>query len=480
MPPTEPAPQTDEDEHVPRRAWLALALTNIIIFFVVIDISAVNVAFPNIRDEFGATDSELSWIIGAYNIALGAFLMVFGRLADSVGRRKTYLPGVAVFGLGSLLCALAPGAGWLIGARIVQAIGGSIVTAAGFAVFLPEFPPNRRATAIGLAGMTGALGGVTGPVVGSLLIDVWSWRGIFWLNAPLCVLVIVLGPRYLSESRDPDATGRIDGIGVVVGTAAVALVMYAIVQSESWGIADPRIIALAALGVVLAAELLRRSRVHPEPLLNLDLFGYRSFRSANIGVVFYGLAFTAGFLVNSILLQDVWELPVREVGLALAPAPLLSAIVSPITGRWADRIGHRWLLGAGCASLGVAFLSFVVLLDATPQVWTGFVPLSLFSGLGVGLTVATWSSAGVADLPDAVFGVASATYNTLRQAATGLGVSVVITVIAAAGAETSIVGIERAYLFVSVCYFLAAISVMVTFPAGSARDRAAISGDSRA
>lgn len=476
-------PTTDraiDDDRVPRRAWLALGLTNIIIFFVVIDISAVNVAFPNIRDEFGATDSELSWIIGAYNIALGAFLMVFGRLADSIGRRKVYLPGVAVFGLGSVLCALAPGVGWLIAARIVQAVGGSIVTAAGFAVFLPEFPANRRATAIGLAGMTGGLGGLTGPVIGSVLIDLWSWRGIFWLNAPLCVLVVVLGPRFLTESRDPDATGRIDVVGVAVGTSAVALVMYAIVQSESWGLADPRIAAFIVLGFALAAELLRRSRTHPEPLLNLELFRYRSFRSANIGVIFYGLAFISGFLVNSIFLQDVWDLPVREVGLALAPSPLISAIVSPITGRWADRIGHRWLLGGGCLALGTAFLSYVLLLDSTPRVWTGFVPLSLLAGLGVGLTVATWSSAGVSDIPQATFGVASATYNTVRQAANGLGVSIVITVIAAAGAETSMIGIERAYLFVSVSYFLAAISVMLTFPAGSARDRAAISGDSRA
>ena len=129
MPPTD----AELDIAVPRRAWLALALTNVIIFFVVIDISAVNVAFPIIRDEFGANDSQLSWIIGAYNIALGAFLMVFGRLADSVGRRRVYLPGVAVFGLGSVLCAIAPGVGWLIGARLVQALGGSIVTAAGFA-----------------------------------------------------------------------------------------------------------------------------------------------------------------------------------------------------------------------------------------------------------------------------------------------------------------------------------------------------------
>ena len=479
MRPTD-ATKTLDDDLVPRRAWLALGLTNIVIFFVVIDISAVNVAFPNIRNEFGATDSELSWIIGAYNIALGAFLMVFGRLADSIGRRRTYLPGVALFGLGSVLCALTPGVGWLIAARVVQATGGSMVTAAGFAVFLPEFPPNKRATAIGIAGATGALGGVAGPLVGSILIDLWSWRGIFWLNAPLCLLVVVTGPRYLSESRDPNATGRIDAVGVVAGTAAVGLVMFAIVQSESWGIGDPRIGTLAVVGVLLAVLLVRRSRTHPEPLINLDLFRFASFRSANIGVVFYGLGFTSGFLVNSLFLQDVWDLPIRQVGMAIAPAPLLSAFSAPITGRLADRYGHRWLLTGGCVSLGLAFVLYVVLLGEEPNVWTGFVPISMLSGLGVGMTVSTWSSAGVSDIPQATFGVASATYNTLRQASSGLGVSIAVTVIAAASFETSLLGVERAYLFVSASYFLAAISVMLTFPAGSARDRAMTSGDSRA
>ncbi len=468
------------DEGIPRRAWLALSVSTTVVFLVVIDISAVNVAFPSIREDFEVSDSELSWIIGAYNIVVGSLLMLSGRLADSIGRRKVYLPGVAIFGIGSMLCALSPSAGFLIGARVVQAVGGSITLAAGFAVMLPEFPPNRRSTAIGVAGATGGLGAVVGPVVGSVLIDLFSWRGIFWLNVPLCLLVLVFGPRLLGESRDPDATGRIDLIGVLVGTAAVALLMFAIVQSESWGVGDWRVLVLFGIGLVLVPTLVQRSRHHPEPLINLELFKYRSFTSANIGVFLYGLGFTAGFLVNSLLLQDVWDMEIRDVGLALAPSPLLSAVVSPITGRWADRIGHRWILAGGCASCGVGFLLYVLLLDEQKAVWTTFVPLSLFVGLGVGLTIATWSSAGIADIPQAKFGVAGATYNTLRQAAFGLGVSVAITLIAAGGEDTTIGGIRDAYGWVAAMYFLAALSVIVTFPAGSARDRAEVARERQA
>lgn len=461
-----------QEEAITRRAWLALLVSTLVVFLVVIDISAVNVAFPSIRDDFEVSDSALSWVIGAYNIVVGSLLMLSGRLSDSLGRRKVYLPGVAIFGLGSMLCAISPSVGWLIAARVLQAVGGSITMAAGFAVMLPEFPPNRRSTAIGVAGATGALGAVVGPVVGSLLIDLFSWRAIFWVNVPLCALVLVIGPRLLRESRDPDATGRIDLVGVLAGTAAVAFVMVGIVQSESWGVGDWRVLALIIVGIALLPLLIQRSRVHPEPLISLELFGYQSFRSANIGVFLYGLAFTAGFLANSLLLQDVWDMEIRDVGLALAPGPLLASVVSPLTGRWADRIGHRWILTAGCFSCGLGYLLYVVALTDDNTVWSRFVPLSLFVGLGVGLTVASWSSAGIADIPQAKFGVAGATYNTLRQAAYGLGVSMVITIIASQGDDTTIAGIRGAYLWVAGAYFLAALSVAFTFPAGSARDRA--------
>lgn len=472
MPPTtEPigvaAPDSSD---IPREAWLALLVSTIVVFFVVIDISAVNVAFPSIRSDFAVSESQLSWIISAYNVTVGALLMVSGRLADSIGRRKVYLPGVAIFGVGSVLCAVAPSAGFLIAARIVQAIGGAITTAAGFAVMLPEFPPARRSTAIGIAGATGGLGAVVGPALGSILIDVFSWRAIFWMNVPLCIIVLILGPKFLNESRDPAATGRIDPIGVPVGTAAVALVMFAIVQSESWGIGDARVIGLFILGVALVPVLLRRCRTHPEPLIDLELFNYRSFAATNLGVVFYGLAFTAGFLVNSLMLQDVWDQPIRTVGLALVPPPLFAAAVSPVIGRYADRYGHRWVLGIGCGFMALGYVLYVLLLGEEPQLWL-FITIGMVIGLGVGMTVATWSSAGLSDIPPERFGIAGSTYNTLRQAAYGLGVSTVITLIAVASDDVTMRGIKWAWLFVAAGLAMAAVVVMVMFPSGSSSER---------
>lgn len=455
---------------VTRAAWTALGVSTLVTFLVVIDISAVNVAFPSIRDDFEVSDTQLSWVVSGYNIAVGAFLLVSGRLADSMGRRKVFLPGVFLFGLGSMLCALAPSAGALIAARLVQGLGGAIVSAAGFAVMLPGFPPSKRSTAIGIAGAMGALGSVVGPAVGSLLIDAFNWRAIFVINVPLCLLVLVLGPRLLAESKDPNASGRIDLVGVPLGTAAVAMIMFAIVQSESWGLSDSRVIGIAIVGIALIPLLVRRSRVHPEPLINMELFRFASFRSATIGTAFYGLAFTSGFLTNSLALQDAWNQPIRTVGLALIPAPAIAAVVSIMTGRSADRIGHRWLLGAGCLLCSFGYLLYGTILGDEPQVLSRFIPIGLIIGVGIGLTVATWSSAGLSDIPQANFGVASATYNTLRQASYGLGIAVVIALIARRAGD-DIASFQPAWIWSAICYLLAGIAVMVTFPSGSSDDR---------
>lgn len=466
--PTAVAPDTT----ITRQAWLALSVTTLVTFLVVIDLSAVNVAFPSIREDFDVSRSQLSWVVSGYSVTVGALLLFAGRLGDSLGRRRVFLPGVVIFLVGSLLSGLAPNASLLIAARVFQATGGAVTMATSFAVMLPDFPPARRSTAIGIAGAAGSFGAVVGPAFGALLIDAFNWRAIFLVNVPLCILVLVLGPRFLRESSDPDATGRIDLLGVVIGTAAVTFVMFAIVQSESLGISDARVIGLFLTGLALFPLLIKRSRTHPEPLLDLSLFRYRSYRSTNLSVLFYGLGFTSGGLAGSLVLQDLWGQSIRMTGLALMPGPLIAVFVSPITGSIADRFGHRWVLGLGCTMCGSGYLGYLLLLDETPHIWDRFVPLGLLVGLGIGLTVATWSSAGLSDIPPAKFGVAGATFNTIRQASYALGISVVITLISLGANEFDLGGYRWAWGWVAACYFVSAALVMLTFPAGSSHDRA--------
>ncbi len=331
---TEPvaaAPAAPESE-IPRSSWLALGITTLVFFLVVVDVSAVNVAFPSIADDLGASRSTLSWIISAYNIMVATGLLPAGRLADSIGRKKVFVPGVAIFLAGSLASGLAPSVGWLIAARVLQAFGGAIISASAIAVVLPGFPFHRRGMVIGIAGATAGLGGVAGPAVGSVLIDLFSWRAIFLINVPVCLLILFLAPRLLLESKDPNATGRIDLLGAPIGTAAVALIMFGVVQSESWGLGDPRSIALVVVGLALLPVVIWRSGNHPDPLLDLELFSIRSFSSTSFGIAIYSAAFTSGFLVNSLLLQDLWDQSITTTGLALVLAPALAAIGSPVAG----------------------------------------------------------------------------------------------------------------------------------------------------
>lgn len=465
---TTQAATTPMADEVPRDAWLALIIATLVFFLVVVDVSAVNVAFPSIGDDFGVSETTLGWILSGYNITVAALLMLSGRLADSLGRKKMFIPGVAVFGLGSALCALAPNTELLVAARVVQAIGGAIVSPTAIAVVLPEFPVSKRSMAIGITGATAGLGGVFGPAVGSFLIDVWSWRGIFWINVPLCLLVLVLSPRLLRESKNPAATGRIDLLGVVIGTAAVFLVMFAIVQSETRGILDGQVIALFVVGAVLVPILIRRSRRHPEPLIELDLFAKKSFSSVNTGLAFYSMAFTSGFLVNSLLLQDLWDQSITTTGKALVFSAGISAVLSPIAGRMADRIGHRWILAAGSMMCGTAFLLFQLLLTEEPHVFDRYVPISLLLGMGVGTSISTWASAGISDVDPAQFGTANATIRTTQQVFYALGISVVITLLAT---SSGLSGFRWAWWWVSGMYFASAAVIAFSFPSGTSAGR---------
>ena len=461
------------DDEVARSAWLALGVTTLVFFLVVVDVSAVNVAFPSIADDFGVSTAQLSWILSGYNVTVAALLLTAGRLADSLGRKKVFLPGVVIFMIGSIASGLAPNVNLLIGARVLQAVGGAVLMPTALAVVLPEFPPSKRSTAIGFLGATGGLGAVAGPAIGSILIDTWSWRGIFLINVPACLLVLAVAPRLLRESKNPKATGRIDLLGVLMGTVAIGSFMAAIVQIESWGVADIRVIALAVVGLGLITPLIRRSRHHSEPLIELALFRYRSFSSTNVAVAFFSLFFTSGFLTSSLLLQELWDQSITTTGKALILSPLASAITSPLIGRLADKIGHRWILAVGSLISAIGFVLYLLLLGEDPHVFDHFVPLSLFVGFGTGITIATWSSAGMADIGPEQFGTANATIRTTQQMFYALGISVVVALLAA---RTGIQGYRWAWIWIATMYTAAAVVIATTFPSGSSRQRAMAKG----
>ena len=455
-----------------RLAWRS-ASSRLVFFLVVIDVSAVNVAFPSIRDDFDVSEATLGWIISGYAITVAALLLVAGRYADSYGRKRLFLPGVAIFVVGSMLCAISPNAGVLIASRVVQGVGGAIILATAIAVVLPDFPANKRSTVIGITGATGALGAVVGPALGAVLTDVWSWRGIFWINVPLAALVLAIAPRLLRESKNPDATGKIDLVGVPIGTAGVGLVMLAIVRSESWGIFDPRVVG--ARGGRVSADVAARFAgrvINPNRCSNSTCSRSARLRAPTPGSRCTRSGSRPASSSTRSCCRSCGTSHSRPSGAALVPAPLLATFVSPVAGRYADRIGHRWILAGGSALCAIGYLLQPLLLDETSAVWSVFVPVGLVVGVGVGATIATWSSAGLTEVRPAQFGTANATVRTTQQVGYAMGISVVVAILANVSIDPQLSAFRWAWVFVGGSYLAAAVIIALTFPSGSTEERA--------
>lgn len=463
-------------EPVERRSWLALGAATAAAFMVVVDVSIVNVAFPSIQKSLDASNAALSWIVSGYSITVGSFLLLSGRLADRQGRRKMFNLGLAVFAVGSLFCGIAPQVEVLIAARVVQALGGSLIMPSSLAMVLPEFPVSRRSAAIGMWGAMGALGAAFGPTIGALLINGLGWRWIFYVNLPIAALVFAATARLVRESRDEESEGRLDVVGVPMGTLALALVMVAIVQGEGWGYDDKRIIAFASIAVVLLPLVIWRSRSHPNPLLDLSLFSYRSFSAATASFGLYALGFVPGFLMSSLLLQDLWGLTVLEAGLGLTPGPIIASALSVPIGRMADRWGHRWLLTSGVVLCGLSYALLLAWAGESSAYFAVFLPANVILGIGVGLSIATFVSAAMSDVPPPRFAIANATTRTVQQVCFALGIAVVIALFNSAPSSDPLGGFQRAWIWVIATYAASAVVIMVAFPSGTALVRRGLRG----
>ena len=456
---------------VPRRAWMVLSVVCVSVFLVVIDASVVNIAFPTIGEDLGTSDAVLSWILTSYNVTVASLLLLAGRTADRLGRKRVFLASVAVFTLGSLLCSVAPGAGALIAFRVVQAAGGSAIFPASLALLLPEFPVERRSMAVGAWAAVAGLGAAVGPSVGALLIELFGWRGIFWANVPIGAAIVLLGRRMLVESRSPTDKGRLDVIGVPMSVLGVALVLLAVVQAEHWGYTSARTVTLVVVGLALLPVLVWRSRRHPSPVLDLSLFGIRSFRVATVGTLFFGCAFLGGFFANSLVLQRLWDWPVWKTGLGLSPSPLMSVVTSWLSGRAADRFGHRWLTASGCGLCAASFSWQYWRVGAEPDYVSDFLPAMLMLGAGAGLAITCFTSSALADLGTDQFAMGNATARTVQQLCYAVGVAAVVALLGSGGTEDP-ARFQRAWIWLIAAYGLSGLTMALFFPSGSAAGRA--------
>jgi len=429
-----------------------------------LDITIVNVAFGSFVEQWPESRRTLTWIFSAYNIAYAAGLLTAGRLADAYGRKRAFLSGLFIFILGSLLCALSPTAIFMVGARVIQAIGGAILTPASLSLVLPEFPVERRSAAIGVWGAVGGVSAASGPTIGGYLVENFGWQSVFLVNVPLCVVAFIIGLRLLRESRDETAPKTVDYFGALLVVLGVGLLTLVIVQSDEWGWISQRSLILFAVSFILLMAFVLRCNKVAHPVLDLRLFKLPFVTAAAISGFVFTLGFFSMIFVNTQWLQTIWGFSPSLSGLAGSPGPLAAAIVAAPAGRLATRIGHGKVVAGGAVIMSIGILWMNLQIKPEVHYWDMFFPTIIFVGIGVGLCISTISSSATAFLPQPKFAMGSALNNTSRQIGAALGVALVSSMLVAASkTKDPTTGFHNAWLMMSGVTLLSGIVMVSLF-----------------
>lgn len=415
------------------RRWWPLVAICLGTFMLLVDVTIVNVALPSMARSLGSSFADLQWVIDGYALALAALLMVAGSLADRFGRRRLYLVGLIVFALASLVCGLAPNTGVLIAGRIVQGAGGAAMFATTAALLSTTYQGRRRGIAFGVWGAVNGLAASSGPLLGGLLIQAWSWRAIVLVNLPVAVLAFVLTLRVvrLDSASGPASSQRkvrLDLAGAVSFTVAATSLVYGLVEAGARGRdVAPTVPSLAVAAAATAAFVLIELRVK-HPMLDLKLFANRSFCVLMLAAVILSAAAFAHLALVSLWLQTVLGLSPIRAGLAVVPLSLASFAVSAGIGRFLQRMAPVKPIAGGLALNGIGLLLLTTVSPASGP--TALLPGLIVDGLGVGLATPVLVSATLAALPAAKAGIGGAAVNTFRQLGLAIGLAVLGTLFA--------------------------------------------------
>jgi EmrB/QacA subfamily drug resistance transporter len=417
----------------PRRRFGVLAICCASIFVVVMDISIVNVALPSIRHDLHASVSSLQWTVDAYTLVLASFLVLAGSTADRVGRRRVFQIGLTAFGLGSLLCSLAPSTGWLIGARVLQAVGGTMLNPVAMSIVANTFPERtERARAIGVFGSVSGLSLGLGPVLGGALVDGLGWRSIFWVNVPIVAAAVICAALFVPESRAARAR-RVDPVGQILVILVLGSVVYAIIESARRGWASPVILGLLAVAVLATLATLAYERRRADPLLELRLFRSVPFGGAILMALFALCAFGAFLFVTTLYLQTVRGLSPLDAGLCLLPVGVLIIVLAPVTGRMVGQRGPRVPLVVSGTAMALGGAASLWLSPSTPLPWV--LAIYLLFGMAMGTVNPPITNSAVSGMPASMAGVAASLASTGRQTGTTLGVAISGTIVGSALAQ---------------------------------------------
>ncbi len=416
------------------KKWWTLAAVSVGLFMIMLDNTVVNVALPSIRRSLGMSLSGLEWVVAGYALTFAAFMLTGGKLADFIGRRLVFMLGLVVFTGASLACGLAPNGGFLIGARVVQGLGGALMNPATLSIITATFPPRERGKAIGIWAGVSALALAIGPLVGGLLTEHVNWNWIFFVNVPVGIAGL-LGARVLiDETRDQSAVQRLDAPGLVASAVGLFSLTYGFIEANTYGWTSARILLAFGLAVVALTAFVLLERNQRVPMLDLSLFRNRTFGGANAAMLFVGLAMFGTFFYVSLYMQNVLGYSPVEAGASFLPMTILIILIAPRAGALTDKVGSRWLVGFGMALLAV-MLFYYTLLGAHESFWA-ILPGLLIGGVGMGSTMTPVTAAAMSAVAVDKAGIGSAVLNSARQVGGSLGIAVMGAIVASTTASS--------------------------------------------
>jgi EmrB/QacA subfamily drug resistance transporter len=423
---------------VDRRTWLALALLCVVQFMVVLDIAIVNVALPSIQVDLGFSQENLQWVISAYALVFGGFLLLGGRAADMLGRRRLFLAGIVVFTVGSLLAGLAWSEASLIGARALQGFGAAVITPAALSILSTTFAEGReRNIALGAWGAVGGFGAVAGVLLGGVLTDALSWEWIFFVNVPVGVAGFVLAPVLLRESKDARVQ-RFDLPGAVLVTAGLSSLVYAITQAGSDGWLAAGTLTVFAVSLALLAGFVAWELRHPEPLMRFGILQTRTVSGANVAGFILGTALFSMFLMLTLYMQQVLGYSPMKTGVGYLAVAGTAIVWSGVAAQLVTRVGVKPVLVVGMTMLTAGLLYFTQVSAGGGYV-RDLLPGFLVIGVGIGFSFVPISIAALAGVKASEAGLASGLINTSQQIGGALGIAALST-IATTRTEDSLAG----------------------------------------
>ncbi len=408
--------------------WPVLVVLTSGFFMILLDTTIVNVAIPAMSAGLNTTLDQILWVLNAYILVYAVLLITAGRLGDLYGQRNLFAIGLFVFTVASALCGVSQNATELIAARILQGVGGALLTPQTLSIITTLFPPERRGAAFGVWGGVAGLATIAGPTVGGAIITYINWRWIFFINVPIGIAALIATFAIIPDLR-PGRSHGWDVVGVILATAGLFAVVFGLIEGQrynwgeiaSYGVTIPELIVggVAVIGLFLVWE-----RFQTEPLLPLSLFQERNFAVANWIAAAISFGMLSLFLPVTIYLQSVRGFSALVAGLTFAPMSLMSMVVAPFAGRLADKIGGKYILLTGISlfTIGFSLVTFVAGPDST---WINFLVPAIIAGAGMGMTFAPMTTVAMRNISPQMAGAASGILNTTRQLGAAIGSAVV-------------------------------------------------------